>query len=132
MILTVIVSLGPTLLMGAANNQANQRVTGASEEGSHSDANDDGALFETKVKTSARGKERKKVRRRKKELPKAINVEGVPATYKNVKYGLHERNILDIWLAQSGKTTPLVIYIHGGSFKWGDKSKIYKSDYGIK
>lgn len=51
MILTVIVSLGPTLLMGAANKQANQRVTGASEEGSQSDANDDGVLIKERIMT---------------------------------------------------------------------------------
>ena len=51
------------------------------------------------------------------DRPPAVNVKGVPATHTNVKYGPHERNALDIWLAPSDKPTPLVIYIHGGG--WG-------------
>ncbi len=39
----------------------------------------------------------------------------------NVKYGPHERNVLDIWLAKSDAPTPLVIYYHGGGFRGGDK-----------
>jgi len=65
--------------------------------------------------------------RRNKPLPEAVNVEGVAATHANVRYGPHERNLLDIWLAKSDKPTPLVIYIHGGGFVGGDKSKIYES-----
>ncbi len=66
--------------------------------------------------------------RRSKELPKAVNAEGVAATHANVRYGPHKRNLLDIWLAKADKPTPLVIYIHGGGFTGGDKSKIYKSE----
>jgi hypothetical protein len=67
-------------------------------------------------------------RRRAKELPRAINVEGVAATHANVTYGSHKRNLLDIWLVDSDKPAPLVIYIHGGGFVGGDKSKIYDSE----
>lgn len=42
----------------------------------------------------------------------------------NIKYGQHERNILDIWFANKSKITPLVIYIHGGGFKVGSKERI--------
>ncbi len=66
-------------------------------------------------------------RRRAGELPRAVNAEGVAATHANVRYGPHERNLLDIWLAKSDRPAPLVIYIHGGGFTGGDKSKIYKS-----
>ncbi len=70
----------------------------------------------------------KRDRRRPRELPKAVNAEGVAATHANVRYGPHPRNLLDIWLAESDKPAPLVIYIHGGGFTGGDKSKIYKSE----
>lgn len=46
----------------------------------------------------------------------------------NEKYGTHHRNSFDIWLADSQKPTPLVIYIHGGGFVGGDKSKYYDSE----
>ena len=51
---------------------------------------------------------------------------GIPATFVNEKYGKHERNNFDIWLAESDVPTPLVIYIHGGGFISGDKSRYYK------
>ncbi len=57
-----------------------------------------------------------------------INAAGVRATYENESYGSHKRNLFDIWLADSKKPTPLVIYIHGGGFTGGDKSKYYPSE----
>lgn len=42
----------------------------------------------------------------------------------NVKYGEHERNVFDIWFADTTKTTPLAIYIHGGGFSSGSKEKL--------
>ena len=71
---------------------------------------------------------RKGTGRRVRELPRAVNAERVAATHANVRYGPHARNLLDIWLAESDKPAPLVIYIHGGGFTGGDKSKIYKSE----
>ncbi|MCX6325819.1 MAG: alpha/beta hydrolase [Bacteroidia bacterium] len=47
-------------------------------------------------------------------------------TYKNLSYGPYERNIMDVWLASSEKPTPVVIFVHGGGFTAGDKSKISK------
>lgn len=49
-------------------------------------------------------------------------------THANVKYGEHERNVLDIWLADSAKPTPLAIYIHGGGFRSGSKEKLKSND----
>lgn len=42
----------------------------------------------------------------------------------NVKYGPHERNVFDLWKAKSSAPTPLVIFIHGGGFRGGDKSSV--------
>ena len=41
--------------------------------------------------------------------------------FKDVRYGDHIRNSLDIWLANSKEKTPLLIYIHGGGFVGGNK-----------
>ena len=57
-----------------------------------------------------------------------ITLNGIPATFTNEKYGDHARNIFDIWLADSEETTPLVVYIHGGGFIGGDKSRYYDSE----
>jgi acetyl esterase/lipase len=42
----------------------------------------------------------------------------------NVKYGPYERNVIDLWKARSEKPTPLVVFIHGGGFRAGDKSNV--------
>jgi acetyl esterase len=42
----------------------------------------------------------------------------------NVRYGPHERNVLDLWSAKSDRSTPLVLFIHGGGFRSGDKSDL--------
>ena len=46
----------------------------------------------------------------------------------NVRYGPHDRNVLDFWKARprpgtTGKT-PLVVFFHGGGFRLGDKSSV--------
>jgi acetyl esterase/lipase len=46
------------------------------------------------------------------------------ADVKDAKYGPHERNVIDLWKAKSDKPTPLVISIHGGGFRAGDKSSL--------
>ena len=47
-------------------------------------------------------------------------------THADVSYGTHERNVFDIWITPSDKSTPLVIYIHGGGFRKGNKNTIAK------
>jgi acetyl esterase/lipase len=39
----------------------------------------------------------------------------------DVRYGSHERNVLDVWLAKGPEPAPLAIYYHGGGFRAGDK-----------
>jgi acetyl esterase len=47
-----------------------------------------------------------------------------PPTNEDVAYGPHTRNMLDYWQAKSERPTPVLIYMHGGSFFLGDKVKI--------
>lgn len=49
---------------------------------------------------------------------------GIAPTHSNVPYGPHERNVLDLYLAKSDQPTPLVLYIHGGGFRGGDKQSV--------
>lgn len=55
--------------------------------------------------------------------PKRAETDQAP-TFANVKYGDHERQVFDIWLAESKEPTPLAIYIHGGGFRGGSKEKL--------
>ncbi len=41
----------------------------------------------------------------------------------DVAYGQHERQMLDFWRAPGDGPRPLVVFIHGGGFTSGDKSK---------
>ncbi len=50
-------------------------------------------------------------------------------THANVAYGPHERNVLDFWKADTDKPAPVVVYIHGGGFVGGDKSKAHRSGH---
>lgn len=47
-------------------------------------------------------------------------------SFAEVRYGEDERNVFDIWLANSETPTPLAVYIHGGGFKSGSKEKLQK------
>jgi acetyl esterase/lipase len=42
----------------------------------------------------------------------------------NHRYGPHERNVLDLWKAESDTPTPLLVFYHGGGFDHGDKSNL--------
>lgn len=52
-------------------------------------------------------------------------IAGRPApTHRNVAYGPHERNAIDVWLAESARPTPLVLYVDGGEFRGGSKESL--------
>jgi hypothetical protein len=46
----------------------------------------------------------------------------IPPTHADVKYGPHKRNVMDVWLAKAGKPRPVLVSIHGGGFRGGNKS----------
>jgi acetyl esterase len=43
---------------------------------------------------------------------------------KNARYGPHERNVLDVWKAKTAAPAPLMVFIHGGGFRGGDKNTL--------
>ncbi|MBX3175896.1 MAG: alpha/beta hydrolase [Candidatus Hydrogenedentes bacterium] len=56
-----------------------------------------------------------------KPQPEAPFVPVVAPTRANVAYGPHGRNVMDVWLAPSDSPTPLLVSIHGGGFRGGNK-----------
>ena len=47
-----------------------------------------------------------------------------PPTMANVPYGKDEKQVLDFWKAESARPTPLVFFIHGGSWQSNDKDRV--------
>jgi len=48
----------------------------------------------------------------------------VKPTLASVRYGPHERHVLDFWRAESAAPTPLVFVIHGGGWTGGEKERV--------
>ncbi|MPW26084.1 alpha/beta hydrolase fold domain-containing protein [Alkalibaculum sp. M08DMB] len=57
------------------------------------------------------------------EMPYTIEVDHIKRKFLNLSFGRHERQKLDIYLPEDGDGPfPVIIYLHGGAFKLGDKS----------
>jgi acetyl esterase/lipase len=56
----------------------------------------------------------------------AENPPVVKPTLAEVRYGPHERHVLDFWRAASATPTPLVFVIHGGGWQNGEKERVNK------
>ena len=50
---------------------------------------------------------------------------GPVPTHADLQYGDHKNTVMDVWLADSEKPAPIVVAIHGGGFRGGDKSKYH-------
>ena len=91
------------------------------------DANQDGKLSEDEVRQYAT-----KLRGKAKAPPMDTALSA--ADLRDVKYGPHERNVLDFWFAENTHAaSPLIVFIHGGGFVGGTdrglfaRSKIARS-----
>lgn len=56
----------------------------------------------------------------------------IAPTHNNIRYGSHERNVFDFYKAESEAPTPVVIYIHGGGFRKGDKAEGISSSASLR
>jgi len=56
----------------------------------------------------------------------AENPPVVKPTLAEVRYGPHERHVLDFWRAASATPAPLVFVIHGGGWQGGEKERVNK------
>jgi acetyl esterase/lipase len=89
-----------------------------------SDSDRDGDLSEKELEVVIRIATTRDKMQKRQNSGKVANRGQMPPTHANVKYGKDERNIFDIWLAESDQPTPLAIYIHGGGFRAGSKEKL--------
>ena len=63
--------------------------------------------------------------------PSLLHAEEYPATvpkptHSEVKYGPHERHVIDFWQADSDRPAPLVLVIHGGGWSSGSKERVQR------
>ncbi len=106
-----------------ATSENNDRLKKALKQFPDADANKDGIL--TMEEARAYLAKRKSPDGAKPSKPAATTPAksgGTEPTFADVKYGPYERNVLDFWQAKSDKPSPVVVFIHGGGFKAGDKS----------
>ncbi|MEY3896568.1 MAG: hypothetical protein RLZZ214_2088 [Verrucomicrobiota bacterium] len=57
-------------------------------------------------------------------LPEGERPDKTPPTQAEIPYGSHPKQVMDFWKAKSSKPTPLVFFIHGGSWRSNDKNKV--------
>ena len=96
------------------------------------DKDGDGVLSDAEkralLRAAANRAKRKPPNRAKRKSPnRATDKTKQKPSFANVKYGEHERQVFDIWLAETNEPAPLAVYIHGGGFRSGSKEKL-KSD----
>ena len=50
-----------------------------------------------------------------------LYVPALPPTHRDVHYGPHARNLMDVWMVDTPTPAPVLISIHGGAFRHGQK-----------
>jgi len=102
-------------------SETDERLKGILQRFPKADLNGDGVLTESEAREA-----RERLRRQPGDTrpQQARQPRGPEPTLTDVAYGPHERNVLDLWKAESPRPAPLVVFIHGGGFVGGDKSKV--------
>lgn len=123
--LLVLLGLAPPSRGLAQNDVRNRQAVVARlaeflERFPESDANKDGTLSLAEYRD---------FQLRRRELTdretNAQTTQRTPPTHADIPYGDHEKQRFDIWpVPNANKPTPLVIFIHGGGFRGGDKASI--------
>jgi len=117
--------LAPAVGLSAGGDQRtsknDERLKQFLQRAPQADANRDGVL--TMEETQA-WRRQNQARRPGREGGKRPPSQVPPPDVKDYSYGKATRQAFDLWRAKSGKPTPLVLYIHGGGFRGGDKRSI--------
>ena len=108
----------------ATPSASDERLKQALKRYPEADTDKDGVLTEAEARAYLKklrsGKDGKTTSAKSKAASPSA---GPEPTWTDVHYGPHERNVLDFWKAKADQPTPVVVFIHGGGFVAGDKSK---------
>ncbi len=89
------------------------------------DRDGDGELSPKEIEPLRERLEKAQKKRKERTKQTAAKPKGPAPTYADLPYGDHKNAVMDVWLADSKKPTPIVVAIHGGGFRGGDKSKYH-------
>jgi acetyl esterase/lipase len=120
MLLLAAVAVAPSLF---AQDDVASRLKRYLDKHPAADANRDGVLTEDEARAH-RAAQKSPPSATPPELPGETATTSPQPTHRDIPYGPHERNRLDLYLAPGDQPTPLVLYFHGGSFKAGDKQSV--------
>lgn len=120
-LVSLLVSGGCLVSSAQVTSENNERLRQGLQQYPAADTDKDGVLTMAEAKAFlARMKKPAKAR----DSESAAKPGAVKPDAANVAYGPHERNKLDVYLAKDvSAPTPLVILIHGGGFRAGDKDR---------
>lgn len=103
-----------------ANQNLQDRLKEALNRFPQADTNKDGSLTREELRDF-----QKRRRELVEDREKQAKAKKIAPTHADVAYGDHEKQRFDIWsVPDASDPTPLVIYIHGGGFRSGDKSGV--------
>lgn len=109
----------------AAQNPTSQQKDRILKRFPQADRDGDGELSAEEIAPLRERLEQAQQMRRQQSKPPKPKPKGPSPTHANLQYGNHKNAVMDVWLADSTKPTPIVVAIHGGGFKSGDKSKYH-------
>lgn len=107
----------PLSVQAQITSQTDERLKAGLKKFPEADADKDGVLTLAEAMTYL-------AKRKKKGGQETPVAGGLQPDVRDVAYGTHERSRLDLYLAKgAARPTPLVVMIHGGGFRNGDKSR---------
>jgi acetyl esterase/lipase len=118
-------ALSATATAAGATSETDPRLKELLQRFPQADLNRDGVLTAQEVRQARDQflKQRAGAADKAGAAGKAAAAAALKPTFADVRYGPHERNVLDFWKADSKDPAPLVVFIHGGGFVGGDKSR---------
>jgi acetyl esterase len=111
----LILSATASTAPAQSDSNSDERLKRLLKVAPQADANKDGVLTLKEAQAYLKEQRAKQAERNR--------LRGKP-THADVKYGEHQRHVIDLYLADSKQPTPLVIYIHGGGFVAGNKGGV--------